>query len=81
MNRKALEHVAAREGIRRTAFCLTGGLPPEQYVLAVEDGGWVVYYSERGEAVGKTWFETEDEACSHLLLRLVEDPSTREAAI
>lgn len=78
MNRADLRRLAAAEGIRDSAYSLDGGLPPEKYVLAIEDGGWSVYYSERGSRVGERLFETEDEACSDLLLRLVEDPTTRE---
>jgi hypothetical protein len=37
----------------------------------------VASYSERGERRSETFFETEDEACSFLLLNLVSDPTTR----
>lgn len=79
MNREVLQRRAAAEGIRSTAYSLEGGLPPETYVLAIVEGGWSVYYSERGFRVGERLYETEDEACSDLLLRLVQDPSTRAA--
>lgn len=78
MNRADLVGRARAEGIRDSAYSLDGGMPPETYVLAIEEGGWSVYYSERGSRVGERRFETEDEACSDLLLRLVEDPTTRE---
>jgi hypothetical protein len=78
MNRRDLEAAAAREGIRRSTFCLEGGLPPERYVLSEGPNGWEVYYSERGERTGVVRFDTEDEACDHLLMRLVRDPTTRE---
>jgi hypothetical protein len=78
MNRCDLQRCAEAEGIRETAYSLEGGLPPEMYVLALEGGGWSVYYSERGLRVDERHFDTEDEACSDLLLRLVEDPTTRE---
>jgi hypothetical protein len=77
VNRGELRRRADDEGIRPSAYSLEGGLPPEQYVLSLEEGGWCVYYSERGERTGEAWFDTEDEACSYLLLRLVEDPTTR----
>jgi len=67
MNREALRTAAEREGIRDSAYSLDGGLPPERYVLAIVDGGWSVYYSERGERTGSTFFDTEDEACSFVL--------------
>lgn len=78
MNRADVRRRAEAEGIRESAYSLEGGLPPERYVLALEEGGWSVYYSERGTRTGERRFETEDEACSDLLLRLVADPTTRE---
>jgi len=77
VNRNELRLVAEREGIRSDAYSIDGGLPPERYVLSLEPGGWSVYYSERNRRVGETRFDTEDEACSYLLLRLVDDPTTR----
>jgi hypothetical protein len=78
VNRSELVAAAQREGIRSAAFSLDGGLPPERYVLSLEEGGWSVYYSERGLRREESHFDTEDEACSYLLLRLIEDPTTRE---
>lgn len=77
MNRAELRSAADREHIRRNAYCLEGGLPPEQYVLSIENGGWCVYYSERGLKTEPEWFETEDEACDHLFHALASDPTTR----
>ena len=78
VNRSELVEAANRERIRPSAYSLNGGLPAEQYVLALGEGGWSVYYSERGERTGQAHFETEHEACDHLLLTLVSDPTTRE---
>jgi sugar/nucleoside kinase (ribokinase family) len=77
MNRAELRRRTEAEGIDPTAYSLDGGLPPERYVLSLEEEGWCVYYSERGKRTGETWFDTEDEACSYLLLRLIDDPTTR----
>src|SRR3954470_17559876 len=77
MLRSELIPAAERLGIRSTAYSLDGGLPVEQYVLALEEGGWAVYYSERGLRQDVALFDTEDEACDELLLRLTEDPTTR----
>lgn len=77
MNRSELAKAIHREGILETAYSLEGGLPAERYVLALEDGGWSVYYSERGMRRDEVHFDTEHEACDELLLRLVEDPTTR----
>jgi hypothetical protein len=77
LNRQEVAVLAEREGIRPTTFGLEGGLPPERYVLSMEEGGWAVYYSERGLRTGERRFETEDEACRYLWRLLVEDPTTR----
>ena len=39
MDRNDLVKAAEREGIRSSAYSLDGGLPAEQYVLALEEGG------------------------------------------
>lgn len=78
MNRQSLRELAKDERVRDDAYSLDGGLPFERYVLSVIEGGWAVYYSERGERTGLKTFETEDEACSHLFDLLVRDATTRE---
>jgi hypothetical protein len=79
VNRSDFVDAANREKVRPDAYSFEGGFPSERYVLDVEPGGWVVYYSERGERVGESHFETEDEACSELLMRLLKDRSTRKS--
>jgi hypothetical protein len=78
VDRTDLIKAAEREGIRSSTYSLDGGLPAEQYVLALEEGGWSVYYSERGKRTGEVHFDTEHEACDYLLMRLVSDPTTRK---
>jgi hypothetical protein len=75
--RDELISAANREGIRRSSYSLEGGLPPEKYVLAEENGHWVVYYSERGERRDQLTFDNEQDACDQLFLWLVEDRTTR----
>ena len=77
MDRDRLRELADSEHIRRNTYSFEGGLPVEQRVLDIEDGGWVVYYSERGRRMGLEWFETEDEACTHMFELLARDPTTR----
>ena len=77
MNRETLRKIADSEGIRRDSYSLDGGMPSERYVLAIIEGGWAVYYSERRSRNGESRFETEDEACDELLMRLIRDPTTR----
>jgi hypothetical protein len=78
MNRTRLQELAKQEGIRDDAYSLDGGLPSERYVLEVAEGGWHVYYSERGLRTGLQTFDTEAEACEHLFEMLLADPTTRE---
>jgi hypothetical protein len=78
VNRQRLRELAAAEYVRSDAYSFDGGLPSERYVIAIVEGGWAVYYSERGERTGLRIFETEDDACSHLFDLLLRDPTTRE---
>jgi hypothetical protein len=77
MTRAELRVAAEREGILSTAYSFEGGLPDQTYVLAADAGGWSVYFAERGSREEEARFETEDEACGELFLRLVKDPTTR----
>jgi hypothetical protein len=77
VTRDELVSAADRERIRPSSYSLNGGLPPEKYVLAVENGHWAVYYSERGERRDEMTFDSEQEACDQLFLWLVEDRTTR----
>ena len=77
VNRSELAEAAERGGIRPEAYSLVGGLPTEAYVLDLVEGGWTVYYSERGKRRDEVRFDTEHEACDYLLLKLVGDPTTR----
>jgi hypothetical protein len=77
MNRSRLRDLARAEHIRDDAYSLDGVLPDERYVLELVEGGWCVYYSERGHRTGDVSFDTADEACAHLLDLLVRDSTTR----
>ncbi len=78
MNREQLRAAAEREGVLSTSYSLDGGLPDETYVLALEEGGWSVYFAERRRRIDEIHFDTEDEACDELFLRLMRDPTTRK---
>jgi hypothetical protein len=78
MNRQELEQILRADGIRRDAYSLDGGLPPERFCLTSEGGGWVVYYSERGIRSGLMQFGTEAAACQYLLNELRNDPSATQ---
>lgn len=81
MNREALRELARREHIRDDSYSFDGGLPSECLVLDVTEGGWIVYYSERGLKSGLVHFDTEDEACSYMLDSLLRDHTTREIGL
>ena len=75
-----LRRVLDSEGIDPGAYSLDGGMPFETYVLERRPDCWLVYYSERGLRTAETRFESEDEACTHLLALLLRDPTTRRGA-
>ena len=77
LDRAALRRTLDREGVQRRCYSLDGAHDPEAYVLTIRPGGWATFYSERGHEVGRREFETEDEACAHLLDLILRDPTTR----
>jgi hypothetical protein len=77
VNRDDLRAALAREGVRQSAYNLDGENKAETYCFGIVPGGWAVWYSERGRHNDEVVFDTEDEACSELLLRVVNDPTTR----
>ncbi len=77
MTREELRTVAGKTGILPSAYSIDGDDRDDTYVLKIEAGGWVVFFAERDKRNGLEWFETEDEACTELLLRLTADPTTR----
>lgn len=77
MNRTNLRAAFDREGVRPSAYDLDPGRLEERYCLRIVSTGRAVYYMERGRRVDEVVFETEDEACSELLMRVTSDPTTR----
>lgn len=83
MDRSSLREFLNREQIDPRAYGLDGsqGLPAgdreERYFLEKTPSGWSVYYWERGLRSGERLFDSEDEACSHLLDLLLRDQTTR----
>jgi hypothetical protein len=83
MDRSSLRKFLDREGIDPRAYGLDGpeGLPvedrEERYFLDETPAGWSVYYWERGVRSGEQLFDSEQEACSHLIDLLLRDPTTR----
>ena len=46
------------------------GITDNKSVLRLIDDKWAVYYSQRGGKYELKTFETEDEACKELILRM-----------
>ena len=63
-------------GVDPDAYSLSGGLPNESYCIDRDGTDWLVYYSERGLRSGLQRFNTESDACSHLLSVLIRDTTT-----
>ena len=78
MNRASCRAILDQEGVRPSAYSLEGDRD-NAYCLGIAEGGWTVWFSERGRRIDEMQFDTEDEACSELVLRVVEDPTTRMA--
>jgi len=77
MNREELHAELRKRGIRERSYSLDGGSPDERYVLERSNGGWTVFYSERGNRNEERWFASEAEACAELLGEILADPTTR----
>lgn len=77
MDRGALRDLLDAEGIDPLAYDLEGREEDDVYVLGSSEGGWTVYFSERGLRTAEVRFGTEDEACAHLLALLLRDRTTR----
>jgi hypothetical protein len=78
VNRADLEAATERAGIPRSGYHLPDQdtririIDSDIQVLEIVEGGWAVYYLERGERCSEEFFDSEDEACSELLLRLTK---------
>jgi hypothetical protein len=83
MDRSSLREFLNRERIDPRAYGLDGpeGLPAgdreERFFMDETPSGWSVYYSERGLRSGEQLFDSEDEACRHLLGLLLRDVTNR----
>ncbi|MFA7062162.1 MAG: hypothetical protein WC156_15260 [Pedobacter sp.] len=78
MTKNELNDKLIKLDINPNSYKLDGGLWDDRYILNQESGGkWSVYYSERGEMIGYTIFDNENDACSYVLKKIENDPSTR----
>jgi hypothetical protein len=59
-----------QENIPENCYSLEGGLPNDKFVLNNKGTYWEVYYTERGKIYELTMFQTEEEACKDIYLRI-----------
>ena len=80
MNRLSLAELLNADRVRPDVYSVDG-LPlsrvDERLVLENVEGGWAVYYAERGGRSGERRFDTEHEACHFMLDRLLADSGNR----
>jgi hypothetical protein len=77
MTRSEFDQAIEGENIDPRCFTLDGGLPSEQYVMASDEAGYHVYYSERGQRTGMRTFASEAMALVALFADLQRDQTTR----
>jgi hypothetical protein len=79
MTREELADELDRNGVRSDAVDLTGDALREAYSLepAPDGMGWITFYRERGLHRDERRFDSESEACQHLLDEVLRDPTTR----
>ena len=72
MNKDELKLKLDAIGIPITAYSLDGTLKPMCTILYFENPKWITFdYDERGRVQDEKQFDTEDEACQHILDRLL----------
>lgn len=80
MNTTKLRELLQELRVAESAYSLAGGTPNERYVLSSEpNGGWEVYYSEKGLKTSRKNFRSESDACEYLFKLLESDPTTRKS--
>lgn len=77
MNINELKSVLESERFIKNTYSLTGGRHQDAYCLSFENGLWQVYYSERGEEIERTIFDSESEACEFFLNKMRSDIGTK----
>jgi hypothetical protein len=78
MNVAELKITLDKEGVNPIYYDLTGSTKRAwtgAFILENIQDGWLVYYSERGMKHELIKFSSEDEACKHILNRLLHDPA------
>ena len=77
MNKSELRDILIKENFKPSAYSLDQQLVDEALCLRCNDNGWFVFYSERGQQVGKEYFDDESSACVFFLEEMRSDPTTK----
>jgi hypothetical protein len=78
VNREELQKALDELGVDPRSYRLSSSAESDVYVLERSQGGWAVFYSERGERNDEVWVPDEAEACTIFFERLRRDPTTRQ---
>jgi len=79
MNRNELKLKLDAIGIPSTGYSLDGTLKPMSTILYFEDSEWITFdYDERGRIKNETHFDTEDDACQHILDVMIREKAFKE---
>lgn len=77
LNRESLERTLSEASVRSNYYHF-GGYVEGRVCLQSENGGWSVYYAERGHRNVEKWFRSESDACEYLLKLAMEDGTSRQ---
>jgi len=79
MNKIELKRELNELGIKPEDYSLDGTLKPMATILEFSNSKWYTFdYDERGRIQDKEVFNTEDQACRHILDRLIQLKEFRE---
>ena len=79
MTTSELKQILDNERFDPRVYSLDGGMANDTLCLSREGCQWIVYYTERGLRFDDKCFESESDACNHLLslLRSLPEYQTR----
>jgi hypothetical protein len=77
LDRESLERELTEASIRPSYYHF-GGYVEDRVCLHQENGGWSVYYAERGNRNVEKWFRSESDACAYLLELALADETSRQ---
>jgi hypothetical protein len=77
VNRRSLRDLLDVEGVDRRAYRVDGTSLEQALSLGPVDGGWKVWFTERGQQTNLIELETEDEACSYPADRILGSDENR----